>query len=87
MPTLDPVPPTTTAEQDRHSEGQRAINRVWEYTQALVTIMITGAAIYCAVVKIDSDILNFAFVAIVSTYYARTNHTNVGGVRLGQLGR
>ena len=29
---------------------------------------------------IDADVLTFAFVAVISTYYARTNHTKIGGV-------
>ena len=74
------VPPTTTAQQDLVTAGQRRINIIWEITQAVVTVLITGAAIYCAVMGIKSEVLNFAFIAIISTYYARTNHTKVGGV-------
>lgn len=69
------------------TEGQRKINLVWEYTQAAVTVLITVAAIYCAVNGIDADVLNFAFVAVISTYYARTNHTKVGGVGRNWEGR
>jgi len=71
----------TTAEQDRATFGQRRINLIWELTQAVVTILISGAAIYCAVNGVDADVLNFAFVAVISTYYARTNHTKVGGIK------
>lgn len=85
------VPATTTKQEDIASqderdtlqqmrEGQRKINLTWELTQAFTTSAITLAAIYCAINRIESDILNFAFVAIISTYYARTNHTKVGGV-------
>ncbi len=79
--------PTTTNEEDRHSASQRRVNAIWEFTQAAVTILITAAAIYCAVQGIDADVLNFAFVAVISTYYARTNHTKVGGVQTGYTGR
>jgi len=74
------MPPTTTVQQDLVTAGQRRINVIWEVTQAMVTILITCAAIFCAVKDIKSEVLNFAFIAIISTYYARTNHTKVGGV-------
>lgn len=79
--------PTTTAQEDLTTAGQRRVNIIWETTQAAITILITMAAIYCAVRGIDADVLNFAFVAVISTYYARTNHTKVGGVLTGQTGR
>lgn len=79
-PVAAHIPSTTTSEQDRKTAGQRRINVIWEVTQASVTILITVAAIFCAIQKIDADVLNFAFVAVISTYYARTNHTKVGGV-------
>lgn len=93
-----PMPPTTTEQEDiakagerssdeKLKEGQRRINLVWELTQAFTTSIITIAAIYCAVNKIQSDIINFAFVAVISTYYTRTNHTKTGGVVDGQIGR
>lgn len=74
------IAPTTTAQQDLVVAGQRRINVIWEVTQAVVTVQITCAAIYCAVKDIKSEVLNFAFIAIISTYYARTNHTKIGGV-------
>jgi hypothetical protein len=86
--TLDPsVPATTTAQEDLVTAGQRRINLIWEMTQAVVTIIITVAAVFCAIYKIDADVLNFAFVAVISTYYARTNHTKIGGVLPQQVGR
>ena len=79
---VDPsMPPTTTVQEDLVTAGQRRINLIWEFTQAAVTILITVAAIFCAVNKVDADVLNFAFVAVISTYYARTNHTKIGGVK------
>lgn len=80
-PPHDVIAATTTSEEDRKTAGQRQINRIWEYTQAIVTVMITIAAITCALLNVESDVVNFAFVAIISTYYARTNHTNVGGIK------
>jgi len=81
------VAPTTTAQQDLVTAGQRRINVIWEITQASVTVLITSAAIYCAVKDIKSEVLNFAFIAIISTYYARTNHTKVGGIGVPYDGR
>jgi hypothetical protein len=81
------LPATTTFEQNLMTAGQRRINLTWELTQAVVTILITCAAIYCAITEKKSEVLNFAFIAIISTYYARTNHTKVGGVISGDSGR
>jgi hypothetical protein len=81
------LPATTTSQEDMVTAGQRRINLIWEITQAVVTIIITTAAVFCAVYKIDADVLNFAFVAVISTYYARTNHTKIGGVLPQQVGR
>jgi len=75
------LPATTTFQEDLIAHGQRYINKVWEFTQALVTVLITIAEIYCAINNIESKVLEFAFIAIISTYYARTNHTKVGGVK------
>lgn len=69
-----------TIETGLKSAGQRRVNIIWEVTQAVVTCLITCAAIYCAVAQIDAQVLNFAFVAVISTYYARTNHTKTGGI-------
>lgn len=81
------VAPKTTAQEDLVTAGQRRINVIWEVTQALVTILITCAAIYCSIIGIKADVLNFAFIAVISTYYARTNHTKIGGVPSHQEGR
>jgi hypothetical protein len=81
------LPANTTFQNDLMVAGQRRINLIWESTQACVTVLLTVAAIYCAVKGIDADILNFGFVAIISTYYARTNHTKIGGVTPDTVGR
>lgn len=80
------APPTTTAQQDLVTLRQSRINFIWEGTQAFITSVITLAAIYCAINNIESDIINFAFVAIISTYYARTNHTRIGGIGYKPVG-
>lgn len=35
-----PLPPTTTAQQDLTTAGQRRINLIWEYTQACVAALV-----------------------------------------------
>jgi len=84
---MAPLPATTTHQEDLTTAGQRKINQIWEITQALVTVTITLAAIWCQVHQLESDVLNFAFIAIISTYYARTNHTKIGGVSAPYSGR
>lgn len=79
MRTHKALPPTTTAEEDTVTAGQRRINIMWECTQAIIAIMITAAIIYNAVNGIQSDVLTNAFFLIVSMYFVRTNHQMIGG--------
>lgn len=87
--------PTTTAEQDTSTRSQRHINRVWEYTQATLAILVTGATLYVAgsmALRKEADgaaflLLSNAFFVVVTTYLTRTNHTKTGGVKAGDLGR
>lgn len=74
------IDPTTTAEDDRRTAGQRRVNLTWETTQAVMAISLTFAEIYCAVFAIDAKALDVAFGAIVTMYFIRTNHTRIGGV-------
>lgn len=80
----DHLKSNTTAEEDKHSAGQRRVNLIWEYTQALVALSITGAEIYASLMGIESAQLNNAFFLIVGFYFGRTNHARVGGVQLGR---
>ena len=84
--------PTTTEEGDRVTAGQRHISRVWEYSQALIAIFVTGTTVFVlAKVAVDyKDVtanqliaamqLNVMTTLILTFYFARTNHVNVGGV-------
>lgn len=72
--------PTTTAADDKVTEGQRRTSLLWESTQAAISVAITLAVIYCAVAQISSETITNAFFFIVATYFTRTNHTKVGGV-------
>lgn len=71
--------PTTTAEEDITTAGQRKINLIWETTQAVVAVLITGAFIYCEVSKIESVAIRMGFSLIIGFYFSRTNHTQIGG--------
>jgi hypothetical protein len=85
---------TTTAEQDRAAlrttesgdavrAGQRHINLIWESTQAVIAVAVTGAVIFAALQGKDSVLLGNAFTLIIAIYFVRMNHTKVGGVGPG----
>lgn len=81
------LPPTTTAAEDKVTAGQRHINRLWEYTQSFISILVVlstmGASIYGYVVGNQREIptmLATAFGSVVTFYFVRTNHTQTGGV-------
>lgn len=74
------MPPTTTLQQDVVTAGQRRINLIWESTQALIAILITGAVVTAALRGIESSVLTNAFFLIVGFYFSRTNHTAIGGI-------
>ncbi len=67
--------------------GQRWINRLWEVTQAIIAVSITGATITAAFKGIESKTLDAGFFAIITMYLARTNHTKTGGVQPNDAGR
>ena len=73
-------PPDTTAEQDTVTAGQRRINLIWEVTQAIVALAVTGAKIYASLQKIDAPALDNSFFLIIGFYFSRTNHSAIGGV-------
>ncbi len=60
--------------------GQRRTNILWELTQSFMALSLTWAEIYLAVAGVESKALDVAFVAVVTMYFIRTNHTRVGGV-------
>lgn len=86
--------PTTTEAQDKVTEGQRHISNVWEYCQAALAIMVVGTTLVVISVLIlrkhEQDITtNVVFLVtqlvvmatyIVTSYFTRTNHVNIGGV-------
>lgn len=100
---ISPVPrsiaPTTTEEEQKVTQGQRAINRLWEITQAIIAVEVTSAAIAACFVLIFKyghevttvltalQLLSNACFLIVGFYFSRTNHTKTGGVPTAQEGR
>ncbi len=82
----------TTREQDRHTAGQRQINRIWELTQALIAALVTMATLYVAsrLALMDRGetaaflLLSNAFFLVIGFYFGRTNHQRVGGVDVGR---
>lgn len=91
------IAPTTTAEENRGTAGQRRVNLVWEYTQSLIAIFVTlatlGASVWL-VARQGSDtntaafiLLSNAFFLVVGFYFGRTNHQRVGGVQPPYQGR
>lgn len=72
--------PTTTAEQDLVTKGQRSINLIWETTQSLIAITITVAVTYCDIMGIKTENLGKAFVLVIAIYFVRMNHIKIGGI-------
>lgn len=72
--------PTSTAEDDRKTQGQRHVNLIWETTQAVIAVIVTGAMVCLAWSGKTSELLASAFGMIVGMYFQRTNHTKIGGV-------
>jgi hypothetical protein len=90
------VAPTTTEQEDLVTAGQRRINLIWEYTQAVVAIvvvifaMLLNATTVLLLISYNRDItaaqtIGLSFVnlicgMVISFYFSRTNHAAIGGV-------
>ena len=89
----DPQPsvrPTTTAEQDLRTAGQRRVNLIWEYTQAGIAVVVVGANVlyvFLALLIVTSEhagstesasLLRNAFFLVIGFYFGRTNHARIG---------
>lgn len=84
--------PNTTEADDRVTEGQRHISRLWEYTQAAIALSVVGVTLYVLArlalrreeLSANSLLIVTQLVVmatfIVTSYYTRTNHTKEGGV-------
>lgn len=84
---MQPLPPTTTDQQDITAQGQRRVNLIWETTQALIALSVVGAniAVWVAIamghvlVTVPEGLTNALFL-VVGFYFSRTNHTAIGGI-------
>lgn len=86
-PVHEPLLPTTTEQEDITTAGQRKINLVWEYTQAVIALVVTISTMVAGVVGAILNkpepvptILSVAFGTVVGFYFSRTNHSSIGGV-------
>lgn len=83
--------PTTTEEEDRNTAGQRQVSIMWEGTQRIIAIGFAyGSILICTYVIIlgPTDLKLAALTYILTmgatvnqSYFTRTNHTKVGGVK------
>jgi F0F1-type ATP synthase membrane subunit c/vacuolar-type H+-ATPase subunit K len=88
------APPTSTAEEDRGTAGQRAVNLLWEHTQRQIALAVIGAALMVGMalavfgrwigspdIQLAAVVFLFGVANLVTGFYfGRTNHTRVGGV-------
>jgi hypothetical protein len=86
------MPATTTFQADLTTEGQRRINLIWEYTQAVIAVVVVLAnmavGVYQGLVPYTGlgarmefpVILSSSLFLIVGFYFSRTNHSAIGGV-------
>lgn len=81
------LPPNTTVQQDLIHAGQRRVNLIWEYTQALIAIVVVVTTMGAGFVTVwnhsmDSvpNVICVAFGTVVGFYFGRTNHSSIGGV-------
>ena len=80
-----PIPPTTTAQEDLTTAGQRKVNLIWEYTQAIIALIVTVISMGAAIVAMwkgeeVSAFLSFVCGNIIGFYFSRTNHAAIGGI-------
>ena len=82
-----PVSPTTTVQQDKTLQGQRKVNLIWEFTQAIIAVSVIGANLIVGVhfglsnisTPVPSILSNSMFL-IIGFYFSRTNHQAIGGI-------
>ena len=85
LPAVPSMPPTTTTQEDLTTAGQRRINLIWEYTQAIIAILVVLATIICGAVGMVKEtevptIISVAFGMVTGFYFSRTNHAAIGGI-------
>lgn len=84
----NPMPATTTVEQDLHTQAARDNDQTWESTQRQIALIVVISAVVYAFVtiwfvpKVESTTVFFAsaFTLVIGFYFGRTNHARLGGV-------
>lgn len=71
--------PRTTEQEDIVVGRQAEIGKIWEWTQSVLSVLITVAVIYGELTGTSSTTLGNAFFFVVSLYLIRTNHVKIGG--------
>ena len=86
-PVAGQPPPTTTIQQEITLAGQRRVNLIWEYTQAIISLLVVSAnMIVGTVYALTKDhgeyptVLSNTLFLVIGFYYSRTNHAAIGGV-------
>ena len=86
-PVQVPLPPRTTVQQDLTVAGQRKVNLIWEYTQAIIAIILVGAFVVTEIRIVFKGggqevpaVLAALCGTVVGSYFQRTNHMNIGGI-------
>lgn len=82
------LPSVTTPEEDRTTASQRRVNLIWETTQSLIALLVTGTSVMVAAnLSVRGDggsaaflLLSNAFFLVIGFYFSRTNHTKTGGI-------
>ena len=81
------IPAKTTFQEDLVTAGQRKINLIWEYTQSVIASMVVLAnmivAVYDGIYQNGVQyptILSSSLFLVVGFYFARTNHSAIGGI-------
>jgi hypothetical protein len=84
--SIDPsIPARTTFQEDLTTAGQRRINLIWEWTQAIIAIAVVVFTMVSGVVAMVwgfeiPSIVSVAFGMVTGFYFSRTNHAAIGGV-------
>lgn len=81
MPEQPSMPPTTTSQEDMTTAGQRRINLIWEYTQAVIAlVVVVSSVIVIGVRGTMPDSMIALLFTVISFYFSRTNHAAIGGI-------
>lgn len=82
-----PDTPEQSAEISLTTLGQRKINLIWEYTQAIIALLVVASNLIVGVqVGLSGGtaevppMLSNALFLVVGFYFSRTNHAAIGGV-------